>query len=189
MARRLNRNGLAVTIIALSAVTLAGLGIYAGSTKPAPHAEKTAASANKPKPTVEVEVKPDDERDQVTTLTPKYVGDDLKFDQQSSTPPAGVDPKVWAVNQYLGTLQAVPKDAKLLSCKVEDLTATLDFNQAIMAGYGTTDEGALVNGVLTVMGQFKDIQAVKFTVEGQPIESFGNIDLSEAQPVLKMPKN
>lgn len=187
MARRLNRNGLAVTIIALSAVTLAGLGIYASSTKPSTATQVASKPVASQKP-LDVEVKPDDERDQVKTLTPRFQGDELKFDQSSATPPAGVDPKVWAVNQYLGTLQAVPKDAKALSCKVDNLTATLDFNQAILAGYGTSDEQALVNGILTVMSQFKDVKAVKVTVEGQSVETFGNIDLTEAQPVLKMPE-
>lgn len=192
MGKRTNRNGLAIAIIAIGTISLAGLGIYTSNSKASPKpVDNTPPVASQQKPAVEVEVTPDSERDQVTALTPNFNGDELKFDASKVTPPAGVDPKAWVVNEYLRTLNAVPEDAKVLSCTIDDSTktATVDFSKEIEAGYGTSDEMALVNGVLTVMSQFPNVDAVKFTVEGKTIETFGNIDLTDPQPALKMPSN
>jgi hypothetical protein len=188
MGKSKNRNALALGIIAIGTVSLAGLGIYASNNKAnaKPQVEQTASQK---KPNIEVEVKPDDEREQTTTITPDLSGENLQFNKEKKTPPAGVEPMAWTVDQYLSTLQAVPKEAHVLSCKVDNFIATVDFSKEIEAGYGTTDEQTLVNGVLTVMSQFKGVNAVKFTVEGKSIDTFGNIDLSEPQRVLKMPEN
>ncbi len=183
-----NRNALALGIIAIGTVSLAGLGIYASNSKANP-APKTEQTASQNKPDIKVDVQSDDERDQTTTITPEFVGDDLKFNKEKKTPPAGVEPMAWTVDQYLRTLNAVPKEAHVLSCTVDNSIATVDFSKEIEAGYGSTDEQTLVNGVLTVMSQFNGVQAVKFTVEGKAIETFGNIDLTEPQRVLKMSDN
>jgi|GEM_PF-1258701 len=184
-----NRNALALGIIAIGTASLAGLGIYASNSKAnttKPNVEQAAAPQTS---NVDVTVTPDDERDQTTTLTPNLDGEDLKFDKEKKTPPAGVEPMAWTVDQYLRTLTSVPKEAHVLGVSVDNFIATVDFSKEIEAGYGTTDEQTLVNGVLTVMSQFKDVNAVKFTVEGKPIDTFGNIDLSEPQRVLKMPED
>lgn len=189
MGKSNNRNGLAIAIIAIGTISLAGLGIYASNSKASPKPIEKPPVASQQNEPIEVEVTPDSEREQVSGLTPKFVGDDLTFSVDKLTPPAGVDPKVWVVNEYLKTLDSVPSDAKVLNCTVDDSTrtATVDFNAAIQSGYGTTDEMTLINGVLTVLGQFENVKAVKFTVEGQSIETLGNIDLTQPQPTLKMP--
>lgn len=187
MGKQKNRNALALGIIAIGTVSLAGLGIYASNSKASPKPVETQTAQQKSN--IQVDVTPDDERSQTTTLTPEFKNDDLTFNKEDKTPPAGVEPMAWTIDQYLRTLTAVPKEAHVLGVTVDNYVATVDFSKEIEAGYGTTDEQTLVNGVLTVMSQFKDVNAVKFTVEGKAIETFGNIDLTEPQRVLKMPEN
>lgn len=128
---------------------------------------------------------PDRRREQVTKLTPKMEGDDLVFEEQRATLPAAVDPMVYAVNDYLSQLEVVPKEGRVESCRVgADKVAILDFTPAFAeGGYATEDEMTVVRGILRVMGQFPEVDFVKFTVEGQPLETLGNIDLSLPQRV------
>lgn len=122
----------------------------------------------------------------VTVLKPKFEKDgSLGFDKRTHTPSPGQDPMVAAVNEYLKGVPAVPKDAQLLSAKVEGGIAMLNFNTAFASGYGTEDEQAIVNGVLASMAQFPGVSQVQFMVDGKPLDSLGNIDLSGPQPVLK----
>lgn len=187
MAKSSGKNMLAIGLIAAGTITLAGLGMFASN----PNARSVPKDQQKvvQQDPINVDVVPDNERDQVTTLDPKMEGDDLKFDQSQSTPPAGMDPKVYAVNQYLSKLEAVNKDAKATSVTVENGVATIDFNAEFQSGFGSMDEKTVVEGILAVMGFFPEVQAVKFVVAGQPIESLGHIDLTEAQPVIKLNPN
>lgn len=122
---------------------------------------------------------------QVTQLTPKYDTGNLTFEESKAVAPAGVDPMVQVINDYLAKVPAVPKEAKLLDVKMEGPTAVLNFNSAFRAGYGTEDEQIIVQGVLSSLAQFSEVQNVLFKIEGQPLESLGNIDLSEPQPVTR----
>ncbi len=122
----------------------------------------------------------------VKVLTPVYTGDDLTFKEGHRDTPVGQDDRVFAVNEYLKTISAVPTEAKVLTCKIQDGIATLDFTPAFEAGYGTEDERTIIEGILTVLGQFKDIEAVQFTSNGKVIESLGNIDLTVPQRVTRL---
>lgn len=122
---------------------------------------------------------------QVTQLTPKYDTGNLTFEESKATAPAGTDPMVQVINDYLAKVPAVPKEAKLLDVKMDGPTAVLNFNSAFRAGYGTEDEQIIVQGVLSSLAQFSEVQNVLFRIEGQPLESLGNIDLSEPQPVAR----
>ncbi len=122
---------------------------------------------------------------QVTQLTPKYDTGNLTFEESQAVAPAGADPMIQVVNDYLARIPAVPKEAKLLDVKMDGPTAVLNFNSAFRAGYGTEDEQIIVQGILTSLAQFSEVQNVLFKIEGQPLESIGNIDLSEPQPVTR----
>jgi hypothetical protein len=126
-----------------------------------------------------------DKPKQVKQLTPKYDKGSLTFEESQAVAPAGTDPMAQVVNDYLDKVPAVPKDAQLLDVKMEGATAVLNFNDAFRAGYGTEDEQIVIQGILSSLAQFSEVQNVLFKINGQPLESIGNIDLSEPQPVTR----
>lgn len=128
--------------------------------------------------TVSVDVEPDP-TSKVKLYTPRYEGDDLTFDEASIDVPRGQEPMAFAVNQFLQQLSFVPADAKVRTVAVERGVATVDFSRGLQAGYGSEDEGILLNGLLTTMSQFEDVQYVKMTVEGESIETLGNVELTD----------
>ncbi len=121
----------------------------------------------------------------VTELTPKYDNGDLTFDRKEGKTSAGSDAKVQVINDYLNKIPAVPKEAELIDVKMEGTTAVLNFNDAFRSGYGTEDEQIIIKGILTSLSQFPEVQNVLFKINGQPLDSLGNIDLSEPQSVTK----
>lgn len=123
----------------------------------------------------------------VRLLTPYYKDNELAFRTSDVEVPPGVDKYVFVVNQYLRSVEAVPKDALLETCTVKDGVATLDFNEAFRTTYGTDDESTLINGLLTVMGQFDDVLFVKVLIKGQKVETLGNYDLIDPQQVQRIP--
>lgn len=114
-----------------------------------------------------------------------YVAGDLKFTSEQVDVPPGLDPKLFAVNRTLARLGITPPGSDAVSCRVEGATARLDFDRAFARTYGTDDEGAILNGVLRAMGQFPDVERVQFLVGGSPIETLGNVEITEPQPVIR----
>ncbi len=125
---------------------------------------------------------------EVTTVTPRYDGENLKFDKVKTSVPAGADAVVFAVNDFLLQSKLAPKQARLLSCKIDQGTAELDFNKAFETTYGTEDERTILTGILTAMGQFKSVERVLFLIEGKPLETLGNVDLTTPQKVVRDPQ-
>lgn len=122
---------------------------------------------------------------EVTTLTPTYTGGQFGTKPGTTETPKGENPMVFALNDYLDKVPAVPKDADVKTVTVKDGIATVDFNDKIYAGYGAEDEQIIVRGLLRVMAQFPEVKSVFFTTGGQPVDSLGAIDLSSPQPVEK----
>jgi hypothetical protein len=143
--------------------------------KPRSQDERANAQNEQPKaPTTDVQV-----------LKPRYVEDDLKFESETKAPPKSVDRKVYAVNSYLEGVAAVSSKARCKFCDVKDGLARLDFTTEFDQTYGSDDERTIVEGILTTMGQFEDVDTVQFLVNGQPLETLGNIDLTETQRVIR----
>ena len=130
-----------------------------------------------------VETKPDNSSE-VKVYSPRYEGDKLKLDPGIQHTIKDEDPKVFAINAFLKTLKVVPKDAVAKTCIVANGTATIDFSPAFETSYGTEDEQTILKGIMTTMSQFKGVKFVKMTVGGKTLESIGNVDLTEPQPVL-----
>jgi len=75
---------------------------------------------------------PTDEEDapkggEVTTLTPTYTGGEFGTKPGTKETPKGEDPMVFALNDYLDKVPAVPKEADVLSVSVKEGIATVDF--------------------------------------------------------------
>lgn len=159
-----------VIIVAVAVALLGGLTVFA---------------LNSPRQIPEDMAKKEQQGSKVTELTPKYDEGGLKFDRKEGSVPAGGDAKVQVVNDYLDKIPAVPKEAQLIDVKMEGTTAVLNFNDAFRSGYGTEDEQIIVKGILTALAQFPEVQTALFKINGQPLDSLGNIDLSEPQSVMK----
>lgn len=123
--------------------------------------------------------------DKVVVYKPTYVDQELVFQESEKTVPKGEDRVVYAVNALLESIPAVEKGARLRSVKVVGHMAELDFTTAFETTYGTDDERTILNGILTVLGQFPEIETARFLVDGHPIESLGNVELVDPQPVLR----
>lgn len=78
----------------------------------------------------------------------------------------------------------MPKNTQVLSVKVDKNIATVDFNKAFKTNFtgGSTGELMLIGSIVDSLTEFKDIKAVRFTVEGEPLEFLsGHLDLTEPQ--------
>jgi len=126
-----------------------------------------------------------DEPEEVTLFLPTFVDGMLGFDTSEGIVPAGTNPCVYAVNEYLRTMGAVPAAAEAVSCTIEDGVATLDFNDEFRVTYGTEDEMILYIGILRLMGQFDEVESVRFLAAGEPIDTLGNQDLTGSHPVVR----
>lgn len=159
-------------MLALGAMALGVLGSYAkfGPGNQIPESER--------KPPVRGEDR------SVIVYQPKFE-DDLRFESRRELPPASADRMVYAVNAYLKEANLAPEGAAAKSCRLEGRTAVLDFTAPFRSTYGTEDERTLIEGILREMGQFREVDDVRFLVEGKPIETLGNIELTDPQPVIR----
>lgn len=83
-----------------------------------------------------------------------------------------------------GLVEVFPQNAKVKSVKVENGTATVDFNRALKTEFkgGSTGEELLVDSLVNTLTDFSEIKKVKILIEGKEIESLaGHMDLSTAQ--------
>ena len=81
----------------------------------------------------------------------------------------------------------MPKGAKVLNVTVKDATATVDFSKEFQTNFtgGSTGEIMLVGSIVDTLTEFPEIKAVRFTLEGQPLDILGgHLDLTE--PVSRM---
>ncbi len=182
-----NSNGLAIVVIVLGLTTLGALGYYViqPSMRRVPIEESKDAVEQTPPPDFEIAVKPRAEHEKVSILSPEFSGDEMVFTRQQVDVPAGVDPHSFVVNSYLEKIPAVPKEARVISVTVKDGIAEANFNESLRAGYGTEDEQMIVNGILASLGAFPDIKAVRILIDGSPVETLGNIEIKDPQPVIR----
>lgn len=122
---------------------------------------------------------------EVWVFAPHPQGVEVGFDRTLMPVPQGDDPKVYATNEFLSKSKIAPEEARLVSAQVVEGEAQLHFNRAFDTTYGTTDEAALIQGLQRTFGQFSEVASLRFYVEDTPMETTGNIDLSEAVPVLR----
>ncbi len=179
--RKSNKIPIIASLLLVSVVGGSVMGAYVLTTPQAQHvppALRRVAKADAKEPR-------DHERRVVPHISNKggtnFATADIKF-------PPGVDHRVYLVNDFLGQLYGKGlgnPDAKAIGIDVRDGTAYLDFNRAFDQSTGTMDEGTILNGILLALGQYTDIDQVQFEVEGKPMESLGNIDLTVPQPVLR----
>ena len=170
-------------------VSMLGAGVFAGYVRFSPHASHVVADQKHSEPDVTVTEKPDEPETKkpaastTTLLIPAIVKNDIQLGKELGTPPDGVRPEVFLVNATLQSLQI--DGARAVGIDVHNHVAMLDLNPATQKGYGTIEEGYLIKALQMALGQFKDINKFQVVIEGKPIDSFGNIDLSAPLDVIR----
>jgi hypothetical protein len=118
-------------------------------------------------------------------LSPVMNGAKLEFTKETVQIPDDEDPKVYVVNRYLENSKIADPNARLLTVDIHDGVAELYFSGEMDKTYGTDDEATLLNGILTTLGQFPDVKSAVFYANAKQIDSFGNVDLTDPQPVIR----
>lgn len=121
----------------------------------------------------------------VTLVIPTY-DENLDFDSEPVEVPEGADQILFVVNLFLGRFDDAGAGA-VDRIEVESGIASVYFSSEFRRSYGTEDEQILVNGLLVTLGQFPEVEFVKFYAGGRPLETFGNIDLTDPLPVIRRP--
>lgn len=171
------------TLIAVAVVV--GLAAYVKFT-PAdrvPSAESIRREEPRLAPKVEIENRRAESR--VLVFVPRFVDGNPVFDPVERSVPAGEDARVFAVNAFLTESKVPDPEARLLSVDVHDGVATLSFNAAFEGGYGSDDEHTIIDGLRHALGQFPEIERIKIAIDGQPVESLGNVEVGEGWDVVR----
>lgn len=80
--------------------------------------------------------------------------------------------------QIQGAAPLVPAGTPAPTVFLRDSTALVDLPAAYgRLNYGTTGELALIYGITNTLLEFKEIQQVKFLLEGKEVESLGHLSL------------
>lgn len=126
------------------------------------------AAIQKPEPAIRVSIP-----------VPTYPEGNLSFDSSSFEVPAGEDPRVEAVNEFLRRTGLVEGSVRLMSLSEQDGLAELSFSQGFDQGQGSADEATLINGICAVLGQFPEIRELRFYVEGVQLEAMGHFEIGD----------
>lgn len=139
------------------------------------------------KPRTDTDAKPVEANTQgPKLLVPRNTGAaDLRFDKVDEPIPPGADARVHLINRFLQVTKIANPEARAIGIDVRSGLAVLSLNKAFGESQGSFDERVLVNGILATLGQFPEIDRVQFEVDGQQLETLGNIDLSEPQAVIR----
>lgn len=80
--------------------------------------------------------------------------------------------------QIPGAAPLVPAGTPAPTVFLRDGTALVDLPAAYgRLGYGTAGETALIYGITNTLLEFKEVEQVKFLLEGQEVESLGHLSL------------
>ena len=75
----------------------------------------------------------------------------------------------------------IPKGTRLLSLKIKGNLATVNLNRKFQENFqgGSEGEGLTLEAICRTLAQFPIIKRVQILVEGEKIDTLGNIDLSQ----------
>ncbi len=172
-------------------MSLMGAGVFAAYVHYSPQASHVAVISKSPEPEPKIEAKhtedaaPSSETKlNSTLLIPAVINNEVKLDQKITSIPVNEDARVYLVNLTLHSLKI--EKARALGVDVKNRVALMDFNPALQKGYGSIEEGNLIKSLQMALGQFKEIDKFQIIIEGKPIDSLGNIDMSQPIDVLRV---
>lgn len=128
------------------------------------------------------ELKRADKR-KVTAYTPVPDGSDVKLQPREVDVPERASPIVTAVNAFLTESNIVPTDARAIGAEIRNGTLHLGFSPAFARTHGSDDEKTLIDGLIATVKQFPEVQRLSLEVDGKPIETLGNVDLTDGLEV------
>lgn len=172
-------------MIALIAVGVLGLGALAayvkfgGADKVPQEVRRVESLQKKDIPSGKTEPEHTTQKTSVELFTPSRDSEELKFNKHQSDVPAGEDARLFALNHFLHESKIADPKAKVVGIQVKDGVALIDASPEFNQTYGTFDEEAILKGISVTLAQFKDIEKVQFFVEGKPVTTLGNVDLSK----------
>lgn len=177
-AKRSNLGGV-IALLLIGAAGVYGVGVYVKKT---PEAEHVAPAIHRT--SEDGNVKPadrasTDNQSSVKILTPKSKGADLSMDEATESVPDGTDAKVFAINRFLENTHITPSNARALSIDIKGDVAYVSFNEAMQKSYGSSDERTILQGLCKTLAQFPEVKKVQFEIDGKPMDSIGNVDLSQ----------
>lgn len=140
-------------------------------------ADRIPGDLMKPKPPVAAPLS------KVWVYHAKPEGEEVAFDRLQVPVPKGDDARVYAANEFMRDSKIPPEGSRLVSVDVVEGEAQLHFNDAFDTTYGSTDESTLLKGLQRTFGQFPEINALRFYIGDRPMQTTGNIDLTEPVPV------
>lgn len=120
----------------------------------------------------------------IVVLSPKE--DAEGFNRTSMTVAQEQDAVVVAVNAFLEKVPAVPTDARVIRCSLDEGLAEIEFSNAFDRSYGSDAEAMIIKGILMSVGQFDEIRKSHLLINGEPLKvGLGNVDISLPQEVLR----
>ena len=173
-------------LVAMIAIGVLGLGALAAYVKFG-GADQVPVEVRRETPIGSPASKKDDVPSTVDLVTPTREGTELRLGKHRSDVPAGEDARIYAINHFLKESKIAPPDARAVGIQVKDGVALVDVSPSFNQTYGTFDEEAILKGLCATLAQFKGIDKVQFFVEGKPVETLGNVDLTEPIPVRGAP--
>jgi hypothetical protein len=188
MTKRTKKNSGTKAIWVLLLIGVAGAAALAAYVRltPAQHVPPEMRAAPHDTVASKVDRRPaDQERTHVDILTPEVSGTDLHLKTQRQQVPQGENPMTYAVNQFLKNSHIVDDKAKAIGVQVKAGVAYIDFTPSFRQTYGSLDERTLLQGICTTLGQFPNVNKVQFQVDGQPLESLGNVELTDPIDVIR----
>lgn len=190
MARSKSKKGLFIGVAVALFGGLFAVARFQGNTVPIEERRVERLPEHQEPPVTRVERKPTAEPSSEKEATRKvesvhveYVAEDYRVTKSQVDVPKGQDPYLVAVNTSLAHNPDIPADGKAIAAKVEGKTLVLDFGPSFERTYGSAEEGEILKSITGALEQFKELTHVQITVGGKPIETLGNVELTDPLPI------
>ena len=187
--KRVNMRTFMVALLVMLTLMMAGCGGESGSNK-AQESNNTsvASSSNKEAQAPEKKVEstlsvtlyyPDDSGMKIIAVKRDVKPSPDKYTAVMKSLMSGTDKK--------GTVDIIPKTAKLRSVKVKDGVAKVDFSRELVKDFngGSTGEEMLVGSIVDTLTEFSEVKKVQILVEGKAVDTIaGHMDTEK--PISRM---
>lgn len=187
--KRVNMRTFMAALLVMLMLMMAGCGGESGSNK-AQESNNTsvASSSNKEAQAPEKKVEstlsvtlyyPDDSGMKIIAVKRDVKPSPDKYTAVMKSLMSGTDKK--------GTVDIIPKTAKLRSVKVKDGVAKVDFSRELIKDFngGSTGEEMLVGSIVDTLTEFSEVKKVQILVEGKAVDTIaGHMDTEK--PLSRM---
>jgi spore germination protein GerM len=175
------KKGTAAILIILAAGAAAGL--YLSKEKPQPAPVPVVITPSNP-PKTEKQMEPEKK---VTIYHVEVEKNKAVLHPSSVSIPPEENPMESALKMLFkqgdkpSAANPIPEGTRLLALRVKGNLATLDLNRKFQENFqgGAEGEGLTLGAICRTLAQFPGIKRVQILIEGEKIDTLGNIDLSQ----------